>query len=140
MIKTQEIITKILKDKEIAPSYTRIAVYDYLAKGKIHPTVDEIFMDLSKTIPTLSKTTVYNTLKLFIENDLINAVNFYDNKMRYELIRSKHGHFKCDICSTVYDIPMDINVYLPKELDGTIISEYHHLLIGTCTHCLNKND
>lgn len=139
MMKVKEEITNILKDKKITPSYTRIKIYDYLAKGKVHPTVDEIFIDLSQSIPTLSKTTVYNALKLFIENDLIRAVNFYDNKMRYELIRSKHGHFKCEECSTIYDIPMDINIYLPDELDGTIINDYHHLLIGTCSYCLKKN-
>lgn len=139
MIKTQEQITKILKDKGITPSYTRIKIYDYLFKDKIHPTVDEIFIDLLELLPTLSKTTVYNSLKLFIEKDLVRAVNLYDNKMRYEIVRSNHGHFKCTTCSKIYDIPMEINVQMPEELDGSIISNYHHLLIGTCSHCLNKD-
>lgn len=140
MIKTQEQITKILKDKGITPSYTRIKIYDYLSKDKIHPTVDEIFIDLVELFPTLSKTTVYNTLKLFVENYLVKAVNLYDNKMRYELVRSNHGHFKCDICSNIYDIPIEVNVHLPEELDGTIINDSHHLLIGTCSHCLKGQD
>lgn len=139
MIKTQEQITKILKDKGITPSYTRIKIYDYLSKDKIHATVDEIFIELLELLPTLSKTTVYNSLKLFIEKDLVRAINLYDNKMRYEIVRSNHGHFKCDICSKIYDIPMEINVQMPEELDGSIISNYHHLLIGTCSHCLNKD-
>lgn len=137
MIETQEMIIDILKDKKITPSYTRIKIYDYLSKDMIHPTVDEIFMDLIKLLPTLSKTTVYNTLKLFVENNLIKAVNLHDNKMRYELVRSDHGHFKCDTCSKIYDIPIEINIHLPKELDGTIISDSDHLLIGTCSNCLN---
>lgn len=140
MIKTQEQITKILKDKEITPSYTRIKIYDYLAKDKIHPTVDEIFIDLVKLFPTLSKTTVYNSLKLFIEKGLVRSVNLHDNKMRYELVRSSHGHFKCDTCSKIYDITMEVNINLPKELEGTIIDDYHHLLIGTCSHCLSKEN
>lgn len=139
MIKTQEQITKILKDKEITPSYTRIKIYDYLSKDKIHPTVDEIFIDLVKIFPTLSKTTVYNTLKLFVEKNLVRAFNLHDNTMRYELVRSNHGHFKCETCSKVYDIPIEINIHLPEELDGAIINEYQHLLIGTCSHCLNKD-
>ncbi|NLC02874.1 MAG: transcriptional repressor [Tissierellia bacterium] len=138
MIKNQEMITQILKNKEITPSYTRIKIYDYLAKDKIHPTVDEIYLDLVQFFPTLSKTTVYNTLKLFVEKDIIRAVNLYDNKMRYELIRSKHSHLKCDVCENIYDIPADINVYLPDELKGTIINENHLLITGTCSHCLKK--
>lgn len=138
MIETQELIANILKDKEITPSYTRIKIYDYLSRDKIHPTVDEIFIDLSKLFPTLSKTTVYNTLKLFVEKKLVREVNLYDNKMRYELVRSDHGHFKCNICSKIYDIPLDINVSLPEELEGTIINDFHYLLVGTCSHCLDK--
>ena len=75
MLETQELIANILRDKEITPSYTRIKIYDYLSKDKIHPTVDEIFIDLSGVFPTLSKTTVYNTLKLFVEKKLVREVN-----------------------------------------------------------------
>ena len=139
MTQSQELITNILKDNDITPSYTRIKIYDYLSKDKIHPTVDEIYIDLAELFPTLSKTTVYNTLKLFVEKKLIKAVNLYDNKMRYELIRSDHGHFICNACSTIYDIPMEINIQLPDELKGTIIDEYHHLITGTCSKCLKAN-
>ena len=138
MIEIQELITDILKDKEIAPSYTRIKIYDYLSKDKIHPTVDEIFIDLSGVFPTLSKTTVYNTLKLFVEKKLVREVNLYDNKMRYELVRSDHGHFKCTTCSKIYDIPLDINIKLPEDLEGTLINDFHYLLVGTCSHCLKE--
>lgn len=137
-MENQEKITSILKDKEITPSYTRIRIYDYLSKDKVHVTVDEIYMDLLEFFPTLSKTTVYNTLKLFIEKEIARPVNLYDNKMRYELVRSKHGHLKCDICEKIYDIHADINVYLPDELKGTIINENHLLITGTCSYCLNK--
>ena len=139
-METQEIIIQALKDKDISPSYTRIKVYDYLSRDEIHPTVDEIYKDLIELIPTLSKTTVYNTLKLFIEKELIRAVNLYDNKMRYEFIRSNHGHLKCDICSKFYDIPINIDAHIPDELKGTIINETHILLTGTCSHCLEKQE
>lgn len=138
MIENQEMIIKILKNKEITPSYTRIKIYDYLYKDRIHPTVDEIYMELVELFPTLSKTTVYNTLKLFVEKNIVRAVNLYDNKMRYELIRSDHSHLRCDVCSKIYDVPADINVYFPDELKGTIINENHLLITGTCSYCLNK--
>ena len=51
----------------IHPSVQRIAIMDYLIKHRTHPTVDEVYTALSDEIPTLSKTTVYNTLKLFAE-------------------------------------------------------------------------
>ena len=51
----------------IKPSVQRIAVMDYLLKHRTHPSVEEIYSALSGDMPTLSKTTVYNTLKLFAE-------------------------------------------------------------------------
>ena len=52
----------------IKPSVQRIAIMDYLLTHKTHPCIDEIYMALCDDIPTLSKTTVYNTLKLFVEH------------------------------------------------------------------------
>lgn len=137
-MKTEEMIINKLKENKITPSYTRIKIYNYLNQGMVHPTVDEIYMDLSEMFPTLSKTTVYNTLKLFVENKLARAVNLHDNKMRYEIVRTEHAHLKCDSCSEIYDIPIDISIHLPEELKGTTIDEQHLLLTGTCSNCLNK--
>ena len=57
--------TKILRDKAISPSIQRIKILEYLDTHRTHPTVDEIFTSLIPVIPTLSKMTIYNTLKLF---------------------------------------------------------------------------
>ncbi|MBR4922900.1 MAG: transcriptional repressor, partial [Bacteroidaceae bacterium] len=46
----------------IKPSVQRIAIMDYLMTHRTHPAIDEIYLALCEDIPTLSKTTVYNTL------------------------------------------------------------------------------
>ena len=51
----------------IKPSMQRIAIMEYLMEHRTHPSADEIYTALSPSMPTLSKTTVYNTLKLFSE-------------------------------------------------------------------------
>ncbi|HMM69990.1 MAG TPA: transcriptional repressor, partial [Gudongella oleilytica] len=61
---------KMLKQKGIRPSFIRVRILSLLMNARIHPTVDEIYEVLSKEILTLSKTTVYNTLKLFTEYEL----------------------------------------------------------------------
>ena len=53
-----------LKKEGIQPSYHRLKILEYLQAYRTHPTVDIIYKNLSKEIKTLSKTTVYNTLKL----------------------------------------------------------------------------
>ena len=70
-----------LMEKGIRPSLTRVMIYDYLLSHRTHPTVDEIYKELSPKAPTLSKTTVYNTVKLFEENSDI--LEYYQNLFKY---------------------------------------------------------
>ena len=53
----------ILADAGIRPSIQRIAVYGYLCEHPVHPDVETVYDALNPIYPTLSKTTVYNTLK-----------------------------------------------------------------------------
>ena len=62
-----EVVVERLQGHNIKPSVQRIAIMKYLMEHRTHPTVDEIYTALSPTIPTLSKTTVYNTLKILSE-------------------------------------------------------------------------
>ena len=66
-----------LKKSGVKPSLQRIAILDYLLSHATHPAVDEIYETLVKDIPTLSRTTVYNTLHLFAENGLATQMAFH---------------------------------------------------------------
>ena len=65
--KTTESIKAYLEDFHIKPSLQRIMIYKFLSEKKSHPTVEEIYTNLCPDLITLSKTTVYNTLHLFVE-------------------------------------------------------------------------
>ena len=62
-------IGNYLKEHNIKPSYQRMKIFQYLLDNHNHPTVDTIYKALCTEIPTLSKTTVYNTLNLFIQQN-----------------------------------------------------------------------
>ena len=59
-----ELMEKLLL-KDIKPSYQRLRIFQYLLSHRTHPTVDEIHHALVAEMPTLSKTTVYNTCLLY---------------------------------------------------------------------------
>lgn len=125
----------IFEEAGISPSYTRVRIYDYLEKEEHHPTADEIYQALVEELPTLSKTTVYNTIKLFIEKDLAKKVVLNNNEGRYELIRHEHGHFVCDKCHRIYDIPTDsLNVNL-DVMPGFIVKDKDIHMKGICPSC-----
>ena len=127
-------IEKYLKDNGIKPSYQRIKILQYLMVNKNHPTVDMIYRELVNEIPTLSKTTVYNTLKLFVEKNITIIINIEDNETRYDADTSFHGHFKCKKCNRLYDIESKLPEL--EGLDDFLIDEYHFYLKGICKNCM----
>ena len=132
---TNESPAVLLAEKGIKPSYTRIQIYDYLREKRNHPTVEDIYTELVKTIPTLSKTTIYNTLSLFLQNHLVQLVTIEENELRYDADTSCHGHFKCLNCGKIFDFSADAIVLDEKELEGFDILQKSVYFIGKCKNC-----
>jgi Fe2+ or Zn2+ uptake regulation protein len=133
-------IKEILVKKGISPSYHRLKIYEYLVNNHIHPTADMIYADVLKNIPTLSRTTIYNTLKTFTEKGLISSIIIEDNEVRYDADISLHGHFKCLSCGTLYDIGVDLlhvdrKLIINKKISGHLITEKHIYFKGICKKC-----
>lgn len=126
---------ELLLRNNIKPSYQRLKVMEYLASKRHHPTVDEIYRSLVEDIPTLSKTTVYNTVTLFVRANLARRVIVDDNEAHYDAVMDSHGHFKCDSCGRIYDFPVRSDVFGKEGLDSFEIRETHVYCRGNCSRC-----
>ncbi|MEN8153467.1 MAG: transcriptional repressor [Acidobacteriota bacterium] len=128
-------IGKHLREHGIKPSYQRMKVFEYLVENKNHPTVDMIYQTLVKEIPTFSRTTVYNTLDLFIEKRLAIMITIDEKETRYDANTDVHSHFQCNSCGSIYDLDTDMgNVNIPGLYDHNV-EEYHMYFKGTCSKC-----
>ena len=132
---TIEKLMDILQEKGIKPSYQRLKVLEYLLSQKGHPTADEIFLEVIKVIPTLSKTTIYNILEIFLKAGLVRAITIENNEIRYDSIISTHGHFKCEACNKIYNFMIDIDHLASEDLDKFRIKERDIYFKGTCSQC-----
>ncbi len=130
-----EAIPEYLKIHGLKPSYQRIKIFEYLEKKRNHPTVDKIYQALLKTIPTFSRTTVYNTLNLFVEKKIVQVITIEENENRYDADTSIHGHFKCVKCKKVHDLKINYSDLNLSELDQFQIDEHHFYFKGRCTNC-----
>jgi Fe2+ or Zn2+ uptake regulation protein len=130
-------IKETLIRNNISPSYHRLKIYEYLLMNRVHPTVDRIYSDLIKNIPTLSKTTIYNTLKSFADKGLVSPITIENNEVRYDAAVHFHGHFKCLQCGELYDVELE-KTDLPEKIDGHTISEHHYYFKGICKNCLSR--
>lgn len=123
----------------IKPSVQRIAIMEYLMAHRTHPSTDEIHSVLIKWMPTLSKTTVYNTLKLFTEQGALMALGIDDRNIRYDIDVSDHAHFICLGCGKVYDIPVEhLDKLIVRGGEELTITETHLYYKGYCKLCDNK--
>jgi len=135
---TIDSIKKHLGEHGVKASLPRVKIYEYLNTHRSHPTIDEIYNALSDELITLSKTTVYNTLDLFVKNNLAVQVLIEDNEARYDADTSNHGHFKCNKCQTVYDFNYDLSGKDIPCLEGFQLEDYHTYIRGICKKC-NEN-
>ena len=138
---TFENLKQELKKKNIGLSYQRLKVLEYLIQNRCHPTVEQIFTELQKDIPTLSKTTIYNTLRILAEADLVKVINIEEKEARYDIDTKDHGHFKCESCGAIFDFPIDIDSLIPEDLSKFKINDKNVYFKGLCPECLsNKNE
>lgn len=133
---TFEDLSLELKSKNIRLSHQRLKVLEYMTNHRTHPTVDQIFNDLQKEVPTLSKTTVYNTLSTLIEAGLVKLITIEDNETRYDIDTKNHGHFKCESCGKIFDFDININSLETEGLNDFKINNRDVYFKGTCPNCI----
>jgi len=136
-----EDIQRYLVDHNIKPSIHRIAIAKFLWNNTSHPTVDDIYKALHPDIPTLSKTTVYNTMALFQEKHIVRVLKIDETELRYDFNTHPHIHFKCVKCGRIFDVEMKETDKIPISgmVNEHTILECHIYLDGICKECKNKN-
>lgn len=135
-----EATLKHLARHGIKPSIQRMAVIDFLMGTHSHPTADDIYNALHPKLPTLSRTTIYNTLKLLVEQGAARQVTIDERNSCYDAVTTEHAHFKCKRCGKVFDIPLrtakleDVAA-IPEGFQTEQSALYFH---GLCEACAKK--
>ena len=116
----------------------RREVYNVLLADRDHPTATEVFIRAKKRIPAISLATVYNCLETLVECGLAKQVNVEREATRYCPNLSEHGHFVCDSCGIVSDVPVAKGGSLTQFLklpSGFNVNHSEITLRGTCPAC-----
>ena len=125
----------------VKPSVQRLAIMDYLLTHRTHPSIEEIYLALCDDIPTLSKTTVYNTLKLFVEHGAAQMLTIDERNTCYDADISLHAHFLCKKCNKIFDLPAPVSDDLVGQMknEGFQVEDLHYYYRGECPHCKQQN-
>ena len=81
----------------------RRTIYEFVKNNYNHPSVEDVFLNVQKKLPQISKKTVYQNLKTLTENNKIKEITINGIK-RYEPIQEEHIHATCKECGKIADI------------------------------------
>lgn len=103
-------------------------------------TVEEIFSRLKKKNINIDLASIYRTLVLLKNSELITQVDFGDGRKRYELVGEKnhHHHLICNTCGRIENVYFGQEAKILKEisLNSQFAVQKHTLeLFGLCKHC-----
>ena len=103
---------------------------------KNHPSAEEIYLEIKKTNPNISKSTVYRNLSIMSENGDILKIEIPNHSDRFDFHTEEHYHIRCEKCGRVYDLVLsDLNL-LDKVKDKNFkVTGYDLVFKGICQNC-----
>ena len=111
----------ILEQHGVRPTSQRVRVAEILLTEPRHLTAEQILGSLRESEGRVSKATVYNTLKLFVDQGLVRPIHADPERCVYDSMMAPHHHFQDLDTGEMYDIqPEDLSfAKLPPLPPGT---------------------
>ncbi|NJD32773.1 MAG: transcriptional repressor [Gammaproteobacteria bacterium] len=97
----------ILEQRGVRPTSQRVRVAELLLTSPCHLTAEQILASLRQSSGRVSKATVYNTLKLFVEQGLARPIHADPERCVYDSTMTPHHHFQDLATGEMIDIPPD---------------------------------
>jgi Fe2+ or Zn2+ uptake regulation protein/O6-methylguanine-DNA--protein-cysteine methyltransferase len=101
-----------------------------------HLSADEVYALASRSLPDLSRGTVYATLAEFSELGLLSAFGSPE-PVRYETNVDPHAHFRCQLCLRVFDLVSGQQDPGAITDPGFVVERVDTRAEGICDECGN---
>lgn len=142
----REQFKKLLKEKGLKVTKQRVLVLEALDMGPDrHLTAEEIYDIVKKEYPEIGLATVYRTIQLLLELNLIDRMNLNDGCIRYEIgkigeqeSKHHHHHLVCLKCKKVFSFEDDLLDELEKKIKekkSFFVVDHEVKLYGYCADC-----
>lgn len=116
----------------------RLAVYRYICGNTAHPSVDEIWANVKKEIPTITRESVFRIMMEFSEWGLVYRMDKITNA-RFDGIAGNHGHLICRKCGAIIDFNLPKPLTIPSDAVGFCPDHIELRVSGICAACAEKN-
>ena len=96
-------VTALLRERGSRITPQRRAILNIIQKQGGHLSADEIYHLARREVPRLSLSTVYRTLELLKDLDLVSELHLAGDHYRYEVQSREHQHLVCLNCGKVIE-------------------------------------
>lgn len=144
--KAQGLLRKKLKEKGLKVTRQRMVILEILAEHRgMHMAAEDIFEMIQKEHPEMGLATVYRTLQLLYEIQLVDRINLDDGCIRYEIghifegdSKHSHHHLICRKCGRVIPFEDDLLDELEAHIEdaaGFRVMDHELKFYGQCREC-----
>ena len=119
----------------------RQIILEILQKSDTHPTVEEIYEEVHRKHPTISKVTVYRDLRQLADDRDIQRVFLPGDLERYDKRPDHHYHFKCRVCGALFDVDIEDRSDMDemvRQKYGFHVDKHDVVFLGVCSECKKK--
>jgi Fur family ferric uptake transcriptional regulator len=136
----EKVFVQQLRERGLRLTPQREMVLSVLHDVDGFATVDEIYRRVQQISTSVDLSTIYRTLDLLQEFDLVACVDPGDGQRRYELLglHGPHLHLVCSACGAVTGAPSDVAAALGvalREQYGFHADLEHLSVPGLCAAC-----
>ena len=136
---TQDLAAR-LREAGLRATANRVAILGAVNGHWGHPAAEEVWEVLRPGYPTLSLSTVYQTLECFIQAGLCVRMRGGDGRLRVDgtLHAEAHDHAICRKCGAIYDIPRQARAVsadppLPDGMQLTAVRLEYEVICRDCS-------
>ena len=129
-----------LRSKGYKATPQRIAICRIALNSRKHPSAQQVYDEVKKIHPTVSLATVYKTLEVLRDLDLVQELNFPKGQARFDSYMNPHINLICLQCGNI----TDLNDLATKEITRKVAAATKFKpsgqridVYGTCQKCSN---
>ena len=93
-----------LRSKGFKATPQRIAICRIALNSRAHPSAQQVYNEVKKIHPTVSLATVYKTLEVLKELNLVQEINFPTGQARFDSYMTPHINLVCLKCGSITDL------------------------------------
>lgn len=121
-----------LEERGIRATAQRLAIAEFVLHTDEHPSADEVWDAVRVSFPMVSRATVYNTLNLFVDHGLLQALVVTEGRVVFDPNMRRHHHFIDEETGEILDLPWEaLEVGRIDRLEGFDVRDYQVLVRGT---------